>query len=113
MEGARDVPAVELVVLPHIQHAAGADLARAEQWYSSDRGVPCSHAAAEFPGRYVVPDLQRLPDNLADVLVRPTNDDVRRRRVQQPAEPGHERRPEVDGQGARDVPGGEVPYRPY
>src|SRR6266496_3361316 len=113
MHGARNVPAVELVVLPHIQYAAVADVARAEQRYPGRVSVPRSHAAAQFPGWYVVPDLQRLPDNLTDVLARTANDHVRRPRVQQPAEPGDELGPEVDRQSAWDVPGGEVRHRPH
>ena len=69
---------------------------------------------ASVPARLLVADLQRLPDDLAGVLVGIGDDDQRGGRVgDEPAQPGRERVAQRDGQRARDVPGGVVGDRAH
>ena len=64
-------------------------------------------AAGQLAGEVVVADLRGLPEDLGGVLVRVADDDERAVGGRQPAEPGRERGPQRDRDGAGDVAGGE------
>ena len=121
VNGVGQVAGAELVALPNVDHArcrraseVGGGPGRRHQRRCDDRKpgrLPCVETARELTDQVVVADLERLPDDLVDLLIGVAHDHDRPRRVRHPAEPGRERRSKRVGHRARKVPRREVGRR--
>ena len=109
----------ELVGLAHVDRLCP-ELEPGDRVLGSDRGQrpyrpslagPCFHSSVEDPAEALVPNQERLVEH--EVQGHPVGDEQQRRvRRHQPAEPRGERVPEPDRERPRDVPSRIRLHRP-
>src|SRR5215472_15462520 len=114
MHSAGNVPGAVLRALPDVENGAVIELLGTDEAGGCDGaavGDPCGDAAVEPSGKTLVADLERRPYDVRGALARAEDEDQRRVRREQPAQPGRERVTQRNGYRAGDVRGRVLPRR--